>query len=253
MAVRTAERTAAFMPAAGAPTFRMAREKPVFGEGDRDRHVNAGLRGCSDRQPPGPARLPGVPTPQDATRSRHRAGGLRRRRGLATGIHGTWSLWAQHPRGAAGQVQASVHGCPETSQSPRTSRPAASGQRPRALGEAQTQRGRPAVKAPGVPSEQAAGDTSRANSAWHGRDTAPLPASVCGASPLSSEPGRPSAAGHCGLGRHRQPGSGCSPGPCPEAGAPRRSREGTCRPLGLRRAARASLAPGVKAGWGEGP
>lgn len=32
MPVRTAERTAAFMPAAGAPTFRMAREKLVFGE-----------------------------------------------------------------------------------------------------------------------------------------------------------------------------------------------------------------------------
>lgn len=42
MPERTAERTAAFMPAAGAPTFRMARENWVFGEGDRDKSMSLG-------------------------------------------------------------------------------------------------------------------------------------------------------------------------------------------------------------------
>lgn len=46
MPERTAERTAAFMPAAGAPTFRMAREKLVFRE---EGETNTQSTGPGDR------------------------------------------------------------------------------------------------------------------------------------------------------------------------------------------------------------
>lgn len=53
--MRTAERTAAFMPAAGAPTFRMAREKLDFRK-RKDRNVSHGARGTPEQ--PGCYQLP---------------------------------------------------------------------------------------------------------------------------------------------------------------------------------------------------
>lgn len=205
-----------------------------------------------DSQPPMPAQLPGVTNPSGRhellAKSGRAAGQAPLGEGgvLATGISGTWSLRAQHLREAAGQVQASVQRCLETSQSPHTSRPAAS--TPKPLARSTDAEGQFLVSTVSKQQETLPGLTQPGTA----KTLPPLPGVSVRSLPHCPR-SRPSPAllATVAWGLTSSEAPDATQPRCPEAVTPGRSREGTCRPLSWPGTARASLAPGIKRGLGR--